>query len=218
MLYSNMKTQHKHHLIILFFVIFVFIVNLTLFYLPHIKGFYFINYTQDERFQINLKGEDYLEVFFAHDYWSSIHNEYHPLVRGEPHRNVEYKTDNLTKQHFQIFEIVENDDIKIETKLSTVNSQNFKLRRKYEIKNEYLIEDLNTLYMQLIIGSENHTFSPTETKLNLTQCDLTIGMVEDLNTKYYYKEKFLEISKEITENMKEEGHYTINLNFNLDCE
>jgi hypothetical protein len=209
----------KFNYIIVFVLVSVaLIINATLFYIPQIKGDYSISYTPDERIQVYLKGGDYLEIFSGHDFWKSTENEYHPSIKGQPQKENTYKEDWLTKQKNEILEIVENEDIRVETKLTSTNSKNFELQRKYTIKNEYLLEDIDTSYMQLIIASDFYSYSKEESRLNFTQCKLVIDKPNHLELKYDYGNSFLGISRIIHEEMKGNNTYTINLNFNIDCE
>ena len=209
----------KYNYIIVFFLaIIALVINASLFYVPHIRGDYSILNTQDERLQIYLKGGDYLEIFWGHDFWQSTENEYDSLMKGQPQREASYHKDWLTNQKSEIVEVVENEDVQITTKLTAINSQNFTLERRYKIKNAYLLEDMDTTYIQLIIGSDFHSYTPDENRFNFTHCKLNIEKSNMLKTAYNYQNSFLEISRAIPEESKDSNTYTIKLDFYLDCE
>ncbi|MDP2362570.1 MAG: hypothetical protein Q8M94_02250 [Ignavibacteria bacterium] len=194
------------------------IINVTLFYIPNIRGDFSLIYTPDERLQMNFKDGDYIEIFWGHDYWRSIDNEYSPLVRGTPETEINYKVNSFTGLNEEIHEIVENPDIKIETKLVKISSQDFKLRRKYEIKNPLLMEDLDISFIQLIIGSNNYSYEKENNILNLAQCHLIINKPNEINLDFNYKDNLLMVSQVIHRDIRKDGTYIINLNFSIDCE
>ncbi len=212
-----MKAKYNY-IFVFSLAIIALIINATLFYMPHIRGDYSILNTQDERLLIYLKGGDYLEIFWDHDFWQSTENEYDSLIKGQPQRKVSYHEDWLTNQKTKILEIIENEDIQVTTKLKIINSQSFSLERSYKIKNEYLLEDMDTTYIQLIIGSDFHSYTPEENRLNFTHCKLTINKPNILKSQYHYQNSLLEVSRQIPKEAKENNTYTIKLNFYLDCE
>lgn len=213
-----MKAKFSN-IIILFVAILALGINAFFFYMPNIKGDYSIYPTQDGRLQMSIREESYLEVFYQHDHWKSTEEEYHVFVRGEPRREVVEEVDFLTKKHNKIYEEVENDDVKVETTLEAVNTQNFQLRRKYEIKNELLLEDLDELYMQIVLNSEFYSYTQEESRLNFTGCRLIIEKPGNLEITYLNQHDLLLITSKIHEDMKRGNNtFTINLSFNIDCE
>jgi hypothetical protein len=205
----------SNYIIIFFLAIIALIINVTLFYIPHIKGDFTLNYSSDERLQVHMTGGDYLEVYFAHDYWKDLEGEYQALITGQPQTDIIYKTNPLTRQYDKIVETIENDDIKLQSTLSRTNSKNFSLKREYEIKNTRLVENIDTTFMQLVIGAEFHSFTTAKNKFNLTQCNLRINHSNQVELKYIYRDKLLEVSYIAP---IQDGTYTINLDFNIDCE
>lgn len=203
---------------ILLTAILVLAGNVALFYIPHIRGEYTILHTSDERLQTYLKGEDYLEIYFNHDYWKSTEDEYHTMVREGSVRETSEKRHVLTNKNNQIKEEIVNDDITMITTIDAINSQNFRLRRSYEIKNEKLLEDLDTIYTQIIIGSDFYSYTKEQNRLNFLECNITIEKPENVKIDYFYAQDYLRISQEIHEEMKEHDTFNINLNFSIDCE
>jgi len=212
-----MKAKYSY-LIVLPLAIVALIVNFFLFFLPHIKGDYLISYTSEERLQAYLKGDDLLEIFWGHDYWKSTENEYHTLIKGEPKIEFFQTQDWLTGQNEEIVEIVENEDIKVETQLIAINTQNFRLSRKYTIKNEYLQRDLDTIFIQLIVASDLHSYTKEENRLNLTSCKLVIDKPRYITMRYDYRNSFLELAKGINGDTKNDNVHDINLNFHINCD
>ncbi len=206
------------NIIILLIACLILAGNVALFYIPHIKGDYSILHTPDERLQIYLKGEDYMETYYDHDYWKSTEDEYHTLIREGTIRETEEEKNPITNKNEKVKETLINDDITMITTMKALNSQNFEFRRTYEIKNEKLLEDLDTLYIQLIIGSDFYSYTKEQNSLNFLECKVTIGKPENVRLDYFHTQNYLRISQKIYEEMKNQNTFNINLNFNVNCE
>jgi len=196
----------------------VLIFNIILFYIPHIKSNYFISTTQNERFRIDVVGEDSLEIFWKNDFWKSQENRYIPLMEENTNRGIIYEKHWLTGQKEDVIEIVENADVMLKTRLKSKNNRDFSLQKTYVIKNEYLLEDIDTLYMRIIINSKFHSYTLEKNRLNFKKCNVNINKPYYLDMSYDYDQNSLTLSKKILNEMKYVDTYNINLDFSVDCE
>ncbi len=212
-----MKTKHSYIIILLLGLI-ALAINIAYFYFPNVIGDFKLIYTTDERLHIGLRDGDYIEIFWGHEYWKDMEGEYQPLIEKATNKQTSYKKDPLTKRNNEIVEIIENPDVRIETILTKTGDKDFKLRRKYEIKNPLLIEDLDISFMQILIGSTNYSYSKDTNILNLEKCHLIVNKTNETNIDFSYKDNLLTASQVINSNTRRDSKYTINLNFTINCE
>ncbi len=184
-------------------------------YLEHNFSF---RYTSDNRLSMNLKDYTYLEISAEHDHWKSIRDEYGSFSQEDYNKSVNTEIDSFTKENIKIVEIAENENIKITTTLNTESNKRIKLEREYQIKNSDIINNIDIVYMQIVLGSENHSYLSEKQQLYFDKCNISIKKPNNINLEYIYHNNLLMISRIIDRETRRDGEFKINLDFDIHCE